>query len=157
MGCQVEPRMLLHALHHYTLWANIILADFNLAVSTQAAKLPNLILRQIFQLYGRTLDTNIQFFVFKFQTICLVWSFTPKIQCLLKVDGNIWQLIKETFHALSKCSPGLAGYLHEMFSCLFGRMGWWTNVSAWVLSTHGLAGYSHENVWFSSWKNGLVD
>ena len=34
------------------LWAKIILADFNLAVSTQTAKPPNLIPRQIFQLYG---------------------------------------------------------------------------------------------------------
>ena len=59
--------MLLHALHHYMLWAKIILADFNLAVSTRAAKLPNLIPRQISQLYGRTLATNIQFFIFKLQ------------------------------------------------------------------------------------------
>ena len=77
--------MLLHALHHYTLWAKIILGDFNLAVSTQVAKLPNLIPCQIFQLYCRTVATNIQFFIFKFQIICLLWSFTPKVQCLLKV------------------------------------------------------------------------
>ena len=32
--------------------ANIILADFNLAVSTPTAKLPNLNPRQIFRLYG---------------------------------------------------------------------------------------------------------
>ena len=51
-GCRVEPRALLHALCHYTLRAKIILADFNLAVSTQTAKLPNLIPRQIFRLYG---------------------------------------------------------------------------------------------------------
>ena len=35
------------------LQAKIILADFNLLVSTQTAKPPNLIPRQIFQLYGR--------------------------------------------------------------------------------------------------------
>ena len=36
------PRALLHALCHYTLRAKIILADFNLAVSTPTAKPPNL-------------------------------------------------------------------------------------------------------------------
>ena len=36
------PKTLLHALHH-ALWVKIILADFNLAVSTPTAKLPNLI------------------------------------------------------------------------------------------------------------------
>ena len=47
-----EPRALLHALRHYALQAKIILADFNLVVSTQTAKPPNLIPRQIFRLYG---------------------------------------------------------------------------------------------------------
>ena len=53
-------RALLHALRHYTLWAQIILADFNLVVSTQTAKPPNLIPRQIFQLhvYGRSLTKH---------------------------------------------------------------------------------------------------
>ena len=46
------PRVLVHALRHYMLQAKIMLADFNLAVSTQTAKLPNLIPHQIFQLYG---------------------------------------------------------------------------------------------------------
>ena len=45
-------RALLHALRHYALWVKIILADFNLAVSTLTAKPPNLIPRQIFWLYG---------------------------------------------------------------------------------------------------------
>ena len=43
--------MLLHALCHYVLRVKI-LADFNLAVSTLTAKLPNLIPCQIFRLYG---------------------------------------------------------------------------------------------------------
>ena len=33
----VEPRALLHALCHYALQAKIILADFNLAISTQTS------------------------------------------------------------------------------------------------------------------------
>ena len=40
-GRQVEPRALLHALHHHTLQAKIILVDFNLVVSIQTTKLPN--------------------------------------------------------------------------------------------------------------------
>ena len=52
-GCQAGPRALLHELHHYALPAKIILADFNLAVSTSITKPPNLIPRQIFQLYSR--------------------------------------------------------------------------------------------------------
>ena len=51
-GQRVKPRALLHALRHYALWAEIILADFNLVVSTPTAKPPNLIPRQIFRLYG---------------------------------------------------------------------------------------------------------
>ena len=35
---RVGPRVLLHSLHHYALWAKIMLAEFNLAVST---RLPN--------------------------------------------------------------------------------------------------------------------
>ena len=46
------PRVLLHALRHYALRVKIILADFNLAVSTPTAKPPNLIPRQIFRLYS---------------------------------------------------------------------------------------------------------
>ena len=46
------PRVLLRALHHYALLAKIILADFNLAVSTLIIKLSNLIFRQIYWLYG---------------------------------------------------------------------------------------------------------
>ena len=46
------PRVLLHSLRHYALQAKIILADFNLAVSTPTAKLPNLNPCQIFQLYN---------------------------------------------------------------------------------------------------------
>ena len=42
-GHRVEPRALLHALRHYPLRAEIILADFNSAVSTLTTKLPNLI------------------------------------------------------------------------------------------------------------------
>ena len=53
-GLGAGPRVLLHALHHYTLRAKIIAADFNLAVSTPTTKLPNLILHQIFQLYNNT-------------------------------------------------------------------------------------------------------
>ena len=49
----MEPRALLHTLHHYKLQVKIILAEFfSLAVSTQTAKLPNLISCQIFRLYG---------------------------------------------------------------------------------------------------------
>ena len=46
----MEPRALRHALHHYVLraWAKIILADFNLVVSTETAKPPNLISCQIY-------------------------------------------------------------------------------------------------------------
>ena len=40
-GRWAGPRVLLHALCHYTLWVKI-LADFNLAVSTPTAKPPNL-------------------------------------------------------------------------------------------------------------------
>ena len=40
---RVEPRVLLHALCHYALQAKIILVDFNLTVSTQTTKPPNLI------------------------------------------------------------------------------------------------------------------
>ena len=43
------PRVQLQALRHS---AKIILADFNLPVSILTAKLPNLIPRQIFRLYG---------------------------------------------------------------------------------------------------------
>ena len=39
-------RALLHALRHYALRVKIMLADFNLAVSTLTTKLPNLISRQ---------------------------------------------------------------------------------------------------------------
>ena len=52
--CEGAPRVLLHALRHYMLRIKMILADFNLAVSSPMAKLPNLISRQIFQLYGMT-------------------------------------------------------------------------------------------------------
>ena len=48
----MEPRALLHALQHYALQAKITLADFNLAVSIQTAKPPNLLPCQIFRLYG---------------------------------------------------------------------------------------------------------
>ena len=41
-------RALLHALHHYALWA---CADFNLAVSTPTTKLPNLIFQPLHALY----------------------------------------------------------------------------------------------------------
>ena len=50
--CQAGPRALLHALHHYTLQAKIILADFNLEVTTPTTKPPNLISHQTFRLYG---------------------------------------------------------------------------------------------------------
>ena len=49
---QAGPRVLLHALHLYTLCENN-LVDFNLAVSTLTAEPPNLIPRQIFQLNGK--------------------------------------------------------------------------------------------------------
>ena len=54
-GCWAGPRALLHVLYHYVLRAKIMLVDFNLAVSTPSAKLPNLILRQIFRLYMYTI------------------------------------------------------------------------------------------------------
>ena len=41
------PRLLLHTLRHYTL------RHYTLADSTPTVKLPNLIPRQIFRLYGR--------------------------------------------------------------------------------------------------------
>ena len=47
-GHWLGPRVLLHALHHYALWVEII---FNLAVSIPTTKLPNLIPHQIFWLY----------------------------------------------------------------------------------------------------------
>ena len=53
-GHRVGPRVLLHALRHYALWAKIILVDFNLAVSTPTTKPPYLIPRQIFRRYGIT-------------------------------------------------------------------------------------------------------
>ena len=69
-----------HALCHSALQAEIILADFNSAVSTLTTKLPSLIPRQIFWvyvigrepgmidpvcvIYGPTADTNIQEGVF---------------------------------------------------------------------------------------------
>ena len=40
------------------LWAKMILADFNLVVSTQTAKPPNLIPHQIFRLYGKLLPDH---------------------------------------------------------------------------------------------------
>ena len=57
-GRRAGPRALLHALHHYALRVKIILADFNLAVSTPTAKPPNLIPRQIFRLYGTLVGSN---------------------------------------------------------------------------------------------------
>ena len=51
-GHWVEPRVLLHALHHYVLRVKIILVDFNLAVSTHTAKPINLIPHQILRLYS---------------------------------------------------------------------------------------------------------
>ena len=48
---RVGPRALLHALHHYPL-QKIILADFNLAVSTLTAKTAKFKSLLIFQLYG---------------------------------------------------------------------------------------------------------
>ena len=48
-GCWVRPRALLHALHHHRV--NIILTDFNLAVLTPTAKLPNLIPQQSYTVY----------------------------------------------------------------------------------------------------------
>ena len=60
-GCRVGPRGLQHVLHHYALrvpgagTAEIILADFNSAVSTPTAKPPNLNPCKIFRLYGITL------------------------------------------------------------------------------------------------------
>ena len=53
------PRALLHALHHYVLWAKIILADFNLAVSTPTAKPPNLVPVKLSSYTVCTLDTLI--------------------------------------------------------------------------------------------------
>ena len=53
VGHQVGPRVPLHAFCHYVLWAKMILVNFNLAVSIPTPlKLPNLIPRQIFRLYG---------------------------------------------------------------------------------------------------------
>ena len=51
-GHQVGPRGPLHAFCHYVLWAKMILVNFNLVVSIPTPKLPNLIPRQIFRLYG---------------------------------------------------------------------------------------------------------
>ena len=56
-SCKGVPRALLHGLRHYVLRAKTVLADFNLvdfnlAVSSPTAKLPNLIPHQIFWLYG---------------------------------------------------------------------------------------------------------
>ena len=51
-GVERPGQELLHALHHYALRAEIILADFNLAVSPPTAKLPNIVSCQIFRLYG---------------------------------------------------------------------------------------------------------
>ena len=51
------PR-LLHALCHYMLQAEIILADFNLGVSNPTTKPPNLIPSQIYWLYGIILTVS---------------------------------------------------------------------------------------------------
>ena len=50
-ACVEGPKALLHALRH-VLGAKILLVDFNLAVSTPTAKLPNLIPCQIYRLYS---------------------------------------------------------------------------------------------------------
>ena len=55
--CWVGPRVLLHALRHYTLRVKIISVDFNLAVSTWTTKLSNLIPCQIF--YGYTVYAHL--------------------------------------------------------------------------------------------------
>ena len=47
-----QERYSMYVLRHYALQAKIILADFNLAVSTLTTKPPNLNPRQIFRLYG---------------------------------------------------------------------------------------------------------
>ena len=51
-GGRVGLRVLLHALRHYAMWAKIVLADINLAISIPTTKSPNLNPRQIFQLYS---------------------------------------------------------------------------------------------------------
>ena len=56
-GCQAGPRALLHALHHYAGRVKIILAHFNLVVTTPTAKPPNLIPHQ--NLTGYTASTFI--------------------------------------------------------------------------------------------------
>ena len=51
-GRWAGPRVILHALLHDVLRSKIVVADFNLAVSTPTTKPPNLFPRQIFRLYG---------------------------------------------------------------------------------------------------------
>ena len=53
-----------HALHSLHVVYEIVLADLNLAVLIPTAKLPNLIPRQIFQLYGIMTEFNLLFYSF---------------------------------------------------------------------------------------------
>ena len=76
--------MLLHALHHYALQAEIILADFNLAVSTQTDKPPNLIPHQIFWLYSMYLPScAVQWYVLSVTVVHLIFTVVHFIGTLL--------------------------------------------------------------------------
>ena len=99
---ETGPRALLHALHHYALWA---WADFNLAVSTQTAKLPNLILQPLHALY-------------------VLWAWA---------DFNLPVSIPTT--KLPNLIPGQILRLYSIYSTLFEHYRRILPVAPWTLCT----------------------
>ena len=88
------PRVLLHALHHYALQAKIILADFNLAVSTPTAKPPNLIPHQLLWLYVYVVKFTLHYLeprnFFKFQWLLKVLGWTQRAHCWYLGGPHCW-------------------------------------------------------------------
>ena len=89
---RVGPRVLLHALRHYVLQAKIILADSNLAISTQTAKPPNLIPRQIFWLYS----------MFNQTVLLLSATFTPPLSLWLTFHLEYSSAVSSSVRATTK-------------------------------------------------------
>ena len=85
-----EPRALLHALRHYALQAEIILVDFNLAVSTQTDKPPNLIPHQIFWLYSMYLPScAVQWYILSVTVVHLIFTVVHFIVTVVHWDGQL--------------------------------------------------------------------
>ena len=95
------PRALLHALHHYALH-KIILADFNLAVSTPTAKTAKFKSLLIFQLYG---SCSVAEFLNSITSLIIFYlSYTLKLCLLLACFKD--NTVQQTFVRPHLCKNG---------------------------------------------------